>query len=241
MSMLKKKILLECGCGCGSCIGGCCFPRTYTDPLYPRGVLRNLYWVIDAPLCGEIDGKTGVFYPIDPTAINQVGSCGPCACYANIVDGGDVLRVTGSRWVPLSMCQQTPCSVGLCFFLSCDSAEPAPDNPMTDCCKRFRVIVGTDVSDGQVTGGSVIGGNTDGCEFLKNESVCATNLFGEIPPITCECAPDDGGVTAVFDLSSIGLGCSGVIVGGLCDGYPNCCSLFGCDLTGATLTVSPTP
>lgn len=229
----------NCCCG-GACVGGCCFPRTYTDPLYPHGVLRNFDWVIDAPACPELDGKSGVFYPLDPTATVGEGACGPCACYANLTDGGDVLRVTGSTYTPLGMCQQTPCSVGLCFFLACDSNEPDPAEPLTDCCKRFRVIVGIDVTNNSITGGSTTGGS-DGCESLKNESACSANLFGEIEPVTCECASDEGGATAVFDLSGINLECTGVIVGGVCDGQPNCCSLFACDLTGATLTLTPSP
>jgi len=240
MAMTSKRAILEC-CGCGgNCVGGCCFPKTYDDPLYPDGVFQNLYWVIDAPGCPELDGKEGIFYPIDPTAPSDDGVCGPCACYRNLSSGNDTVNVTGSFWTDVGSCQQSPCSVKLCFFLSCDSNEPDPTDPVAECCKRFRLVVGIDDATASISGVPTTGGD-ERCESLKDSSVCAANLFGEAEPISCECAANEGGVTAVFDLSVISFDCDGVIAGGNCDGKPNCCTLFNCDLTGATLSVSPTP
>jgi len=223
-------------CCCAGCIGGCCWPRDFSDPLYPLGTFKDLCWVIDAPNCAELDGKTGFFIPVSATAAAETGECGACYCYRNL---SETLAVTGSFWSPTGGCTESPCSIGLCFFLSCDSNETGEEG-VTECCKRFRLIVGTNVTGNNVSGWETVS-DDDRCESLRSQSACAENLFGEVGPIACECADDNGGVTALFDLSAILLQCDGVIVGGDCDGKPNCCSLFACDLTDATLTVAPCP
>jgi len=240
MSMLAKRATIQC-CGCGgTCTGGCCFPKTYDDPLYPWGVFQNLYWTIDAPACPDLDGKTGIFYPVDSTAVADSGVCGACTCYRNLSDGNDEIFVTGSFYIEGGPCTESPCAVKICFFLSCDSGEPDPTDPVDECCKRFRIIVGIDDQTAFITGIDTTGGD-ERCESLKDMSVCANNLFGEMEPISCECAADEGGVTAVFDLSVIGFECDPPPFAGSCAPKGRCCTLHNCDLTGATVSVSPTP
>lgn len=223
--------VLECGC-CGSC-NGCCWPVDYSVPEYPNGVLENINWEITATGCPNIDGLSGIFTPVDPNAIHPNGACGKCACYINVT--GPVLiygEFYQEQESPIPGCYESPCAIELCFMLSCDQNEPIAEGSNDACCSRLRLLISNNTA--QLSGAP--NANTGTCENSIEDPTCNPN-FVELGPSSCECLDDNAGVVATFDLSVLALTCAGTVVGGYCDGKPDCCSLFNCNLEGGVLVV----
>lgn len=136
MSMLKKRALLACGCGCGNACPGCCFPTIDDGTNFPP-----LPFCIDAPGCPAIDGQCDEF--TDDAIEPQNKLCGSCGSFSTLF----VLEVPGGFWNPDGM--------GGCdfvggegeqfrFSLFCDAEMGIPDATSENiCCRRLRLIVGT--------------------------------------------------------------------------------------------------
>jgi len=211
--------ILEC-CGCG-CVG-CCVPLRYDNPQYPGGYIPAIPFEIMAPGCPEIDGATGSFPPVDPTAPIK-GRCGACATFCSTVQA----VLAGTFRVELGgMCMTSPCGFKFCLALECTaSQEPATDPLLEPCCSRFRLWIGTDVTQVEDNGQRP-------ASLLDCQLACVS--WKAVAPTSCVCLPDGGGFSGRFPLA-INYYCPS-FPSGPCEGEPNCC-LLNCDLSDAELVV----
>lgn len=217
-------------CCCDEFCHGCCFP------LGELGQPQDLAFELSAPSCLALDGFTGTFLP--ETGTNEIGEeCGNCLCYTT--DPSTPLPgITGTAYeVVAEVCQSTPCSRSVNFYLMCDRQTTIVDdgNAATDaCCQDIKLLVAFD--DADVAGDGPRPLNI--CrEFILSDGIELENLI-ELSPISCECEDELTNFVLVYDLSDLVFLCETVFEGGPCDGLPDCCVPSGCDFTGATLTVT---
>jgi len=217
MGMSAKRAYLEC-CGCRNGCIGCCLPISDNPAPYDV-VMVPIPWFVSAPYCSSIDGRSGEFIPVDPTAPG-IGPCGYCMTYCDI--GGDFVDIPGIAKIDMGfMCMTTPCGFGhLKLILECnnDSAD--------SCCARLRLWVGMSISSSTLVGGTAetppaLCGVNDGYSWYK------------LSPVSCTC---EGGMSAEFDLSVISIECNEFWGPGACVGQPRCCQI-GCTLTDAIIVI----
>lgn len=206
-------------CCCATCIG-CCLP-TAADPTPYDVVMIAIPWEVVAPGCPTIDGITGEFTPIDPTAPG-VGPCGYCMTYCDY--GDTFVSIPGIAVIPLGGivgCLETPCGFGnLKFILECNN------DSASDCCGRLRLWVGMSLD----TGATLNGASTE-----TPPSLCGSNSglqWIKLAPTVCSC---EGGMSAEFDIP-LSISCDEVWGPGDCEGQPKCCQI-NCDLTGFKLVI----
>ena len=213
MTNRKKKAVLDCCCG--TCLG-CCLPIDYTQPAYPGGVLQNITAQISAPSCPEIDGDSFILTPSAPTN-PQIGTCGACAVYIY-----ESIQILGTRPSPLLYCSTTPCSIFLCFRLTC-LADVTPATGLDECCGRLRLWIGCSEQmiedDGTQPGG--LGG-----------SACGS--WRKVSPTQCSCLGGGGGFAARFPLGFTTTG--PLIETGPCAGEQDKCTP-NCSLAGAEIII----
>jgi hypothetical protein len=207
----QQQALLECGCGCGGCTIGCCWPITMSNPLYPDGALDT----IPFDLTGCSATLSGTFRPATPGTLDS-GICGPCGSYwgdfAGFVVG--VLKIdTGVA------CMDTPCTVTVCLALEC--VIPDDDSlGLEQCCSNIRLWIGT--SEPMV--GSI------GEEPPLEIQVGGCGHWKKIAPSTCTC-DEVTGLSALFDIS-IALDLASY-TSGPCAGQPT-----GCQIACTTLQLA---
>jgi len=204
-------------CCAGICIG-CCLPVS-DDPAPYDVVMVPIPYEIVAPSCAAINGKTGEFTPVDPTAPG-IGPCGYCMTYCDLansfVDMPGLLKYEIG-----SGCLTSPCGFGyIKLILVCDNDDAS------DCCGRLRLWVGLSISGSSLVGETAetpptLCGSNDGFHWLK------------LSPTTCSC---EGGLSAEFDLSGLSIVCDEVWGAGPCAGESRCCEI-GCSLVGATVVI----
>lgn len=217
-SRATNKGVLQCCCG-NRCIG-CCFPIRYDNPEYPDGYVPEVPFEIVAPNCPEADGFVGYFPPVDPTSPLR-GPCGPCNSFCSTLQG----VLSGTFKYPIGgLCMTSPCGFEMCLALECVQGE-LPEPSLENCCSRFRLWIGTDVT--QVEDNGSVPHSLLNCQFT-----CLS--WKAVAPIACTCLPDGGGFTARFSLA-INYYCP-TYSGGDCDGELNCCVL-NCDLSNAELVI----
>lgn len=172
---MKKKALLDCGCGCGEGCPGCCMP------VDGEGTPIDIPFEISAPGC-TIDGLTGVFNPLALDGAN--GPCGLCGIWAYSA----FLDIPGSFYNPPEPCELVPgCIQTFCMILACRATPDAQDDPSQNaCCRRIRL---------QVWATFEFSGST---LLLPTQGDCPGEFYREFRPQSCSCT---GGLSAIFDFN----------------------------------------
>jgi hypothetical protein len=216
--LFGRKHNKNCCCGDVGCLG-CCLPITDNPAPYDV-VMANIPWEVVSASCPSVDGITGEFVPIDPTAPG-IGPCGYCMTYC--VPEATFITIPAALRVPFPPpvnCLLSPCSHGdLKLVLECN------DDASLDCCNRIRLWVGMTVSGGILVG--------DTGEIPPGECGGSATSWVKLAPSSCTC---EGGLSAEFSLSGLQIECDEVWVGGECDGQPKCCSIT-CDLSDMKIVI----
>lgn len=212
--------LMNCGCGCDTCIG-CCFPWEYQGP---NRVPSAIPYTISAASCLDIDNYTCNFQPYFDDNIIE-GTCGWCANAPSDCNGSESIPIQGGVLADSGgICISTPCTVYMQFALQCQN--PATGTGADSCSGSLKLVV-------------KVNWNAPGSVVMPYPAFGAgdhTLLF--LDPLSHECTGEpQGGILAVFDLSVISFACGETYTGGACDGQSSCCEPTACDLTAATLTV----
>lgn len=180
--------------------------------------MDDIPWEVVAPSCPSIDGVTGVFNPIDPTAPG-IGPCGYCMTYC-VYDGSGIVIPGVIRADFGATCEDSPCATGdLVLVLECN------DEVDEGCCQKLRLWVGMTIS-----GGTLVGDNGT---VPPNECGGTATSWVKLAPTTCTC---EGGLSAEFALSGLQIDCTDTYSTGPCIGEPTCCRI-NCDLSDAKVVI----